>query len=180
MTRTALVLGGGGVTGIAWELGLLAGLADAGIDLTSADRVVGTSAGSVVGAQITSGLPLEDLYAEQVGPVDHEIGAELGRGFVLKFLPMMLRPGSLQTKRRRIGAAALKAHPAGGRERIAVIESRVGSLEWPDRDLRITAMEAETGAFRIFDRTSGVDLVHAVAASCAVPLVWRYAISQQC
>ena len=58
--RTALVLGGGGITGIAWEIGVLAGLAEAGVDLTGADLVVGTSAGSVVGAQITSGAPLED------------------------------------------------------------------------------------------------------------------------
>ncbi len=48
--RTALVLGGGGITGIAWEVGLLAGLAEAGVDLSGADLVVGTSAGSVVGA----------------------------------------------------------------------------------------------------------------------------------
>ena len=62
MTQTALVLGGGGITGIAWELGILKGLADAGVDLSGADRVIGTSAGSVVGAQVTSGAPLDDLY----------------------------------------------------------------------------------------------------------------------
>ena len=54
MTRTALVLGGGGITGIAWELGILHGLAEAGIDLTGADTVVGTSAGSVVGMSMTT------------------------------------------------------------------------------------------------------------------------------
>ena len=77
MTRTALVLGGGGITGIAWELGILKGLADAGVDLSGADRVIGTSAGSVVGAQITTGQSLDDLYATQLRPADHEIGAEL-------------------------------------------------------------------------------------------------------
>ncbi len=60
--RTALVLGGGGITGIAWEVGVLAGLAEAGVDLTGADLVVGTSAGSVVGAQVTSGADLEMLF----------------------------------------------------------------------------------------------------------------------
>ena len=80
MTRTALVLGGGGVTGIAWELGILKGLADAGVDLSDADLVVGTSAGSVVGAQVTSGHSLEELYDGQLEPPDQEIGAELGRG----------------------------------------------------------------------------------------------------
>ena len=79
MTSTALVLGGGGVTGIAWELGILKGLADEGVDLSTADLVVGTSAGSVVGAQVTSGQSLDELYAGQLEPADSEIGAELSR-----------------------------------------------------------------------------------------------------
>lgn len=64
--RTALVLGGGGITGAAWEIGLLVGLAEAGVDLTTADLVVGTSAGAVVGAQVLSGVSIEDLYARQL------------------------------------------------------------------------------------------------------------------
>jgi NTE family protein len=76
---SALVLGGGGITGIAWELGILAGLAEAGVDLTDADIVVGTSAGSVVGAQVTNGLPIEDLYATQLEPPDAELGGRLPR-----------------------------------------------------------------------------------------------------
>ena len=67
-TKTGLVLGGGGLTGIAWELGLIKGLRDGGVDLTGADVVIGTSAGSAVGAQITSDEDLEDLYAEQTSP----------------------------------------------------------------------------------------------------------------
>lgn len=172
MTRTALVLGGGGITGIAWELGILTGLADAGVDLTGADLVVGTSAGSVVGARITSGHPLEELYAEQLEPADQEIGAQLGRLTLLRLLPPMLLPGSQQKKLRRIGKLSMRAHPPGGERRIEVIRSRIGTAEWPDRDLRVTAVEAESGEFVAFNRTSGVDLLHAVAASCAVPLVW--------
>ena len=83
----ALVLGGGGVTGIAWELGILKGLADAGVDLTSADLVVGTSAGSVVGAQITTGRTIDDLYKTQLEPADKEIGAKLSRFTMLRMLP---------------------------------------------------------------------------------------------
>jgi NTE family protein len=84
MTRSdtngrALVLGGGGVTGIAWELGILKGLADAGVDLTTADLVIGTSAGSVVGAQITTGATIDELYDTQLEPADKEIGAKLSR-----------------------------------------------------------------------------------------------------
>src|SRR5256885_17260994 len=59
----ALVLGGGGPVGIGWEAGLLAGLADTGVVLGHADLVVGTSAGSVVGAQLTSGRTLADVVA---------------------------------------------------------------------------------------------------------------------
>lgn len=172
MTRTALVLGGGGITGIAWELGLLKGLADAGVDLTGADLVVGTSAGSVVGAQITTGTPLDELYATQLEPADHEIGAKLSRLTMLRLVPSYVVPGSPQRKLRRVGRQALKAHPAGGAERIEVIRSRIGVGDWPERDLLVCSVEAESGTFTVFDRTSGVDLVHAVAASCAVPLVW--------
>ena len=73
--RTALVLGGGGITGIAWEIGVLAGLAEAGADLTGADLVVGTSAGSVVGAQVTAGADLEALHARQLEPPTGERAA---------------------------------------------------------------------------------------------------------
>src|SRR5690349_15668315 len=83
--RKALVLGGGGVTGIAWELGLLAGLAEAGIDLTSADLVVGTSAGSVVGAQVTSGADLETLFARQLQPPTGERAYRMRRRTLLRF-----------------------------------------------------------------------------------------------
>ncbi len=172
MTRTALVLGGGGITGIAWELGILKGLADVGIDLSGADLVVGTSAGSVVGAQITSGSSLDDLYATQLEPADHEIGAHFGRFTMLRLVPPMVVPGSQRRKLARIGRLSMKAHPPGGEQRIDVIRSRIGVDEWPERELKVTSVEAESGEFVAFDRTSGVDLVHAVAASCAVPLVW--------
>jgi NTE family protein len=168
----ALVLGGGGVTGIAWELGILKGLADDGIDLTSADLVIGTSAGSVVGAQITTGRTVDDLYKTQLEPADKEIGAKLSRLTMMRMLPALLLPGSGNAKRARIGAMSMKAHAPGGEKRVDVIRSRIGVEQWGDRDLRVTAVEAETGKFVVFDKDSGVDIVHAVAASCAVPLVW--------
>ena len=170
--RTALVLGGGGITGIAWEVGILAGLARAGVDVTDAETVVGTSAGSVVGSQVTSGRTLDDLYAEQLAPPDAEIGGRLGRLAALKLVPPYVLPGSGRDKLRRVGTLALKTHPPGSADRETVIRSRLPVHDWPDRDLRITAVEAETGRFTVFDRDSGVDLVSAVAASCAVPTVW--------
>lgn len=173
MTRTALVLGGGGITGIAWELGILAGLARAGVDLTDADLIVGTSAGAVVGSQLASGLPIDALYAVQLTPADEEIGGRLSRLAMLKLVPPYVLPGSGRDKLRRVGSVAMKTQPPGSADRESVIRSRIPVNAWPtDRDLLITAVEAETGRFTVFDRTSGAELVTAVAASCAVPTVW--------
>ena len=175
--RTALVLGGGGITGIAWEIGVLAGLAEAGVDLTGADLVVGTSAGSVVGAQLTSGADLEALFARQLEPPTGEQAARMTRSALLRYGLAALRSRRDDVGfRRRIGALALAAEQAGltptEQERLDVIGSRLVSREWPDRDLRITAVGAESGEFRVLDRTSGVPLLQAVAASCAVPGVY--------
>ena len=166
------MLGGGGVTGIAWETGLLAGLAEAGIDLTLADLVVGTSAGSVVGAQILSGMSLKDLYAEQLAESSGETAARMGAITTLRFVAAMMWPGDEQRARARLGRAALRAHTVPESERRAVIARRLPSSSWPERRLLITAVDAETGDLRVFDRNSGGSLPEAVAASCAVPLVW--------
>jgi NTE family protein len=173
---SALVLGGGGITGIAWEIGLLLGLREAGVDLTDADTVIGTSAGSVVGAQLTSGTSLEDMYAAQLADPSGEIAAALGKLTLLRFAALMLSPGSGATKRRRLGHASVRAAGRAGavpaEERIRVIRDRLPSTTWPDRDLRVTTVDADSGAFVVLDRAGDADLVHAVAASCAVPLVW--------
>ena len=84
----------------------------------------------------------------------------------------MLVPGSGRSKRARIGRLSLAAHRPGGSERVDVIRSRIQMEEWPARALKITAVEARTGALTVFDKDSGPDVVHAVAASCAVPFVW--------
>jgi NTE family protein len=175
--RTALVLGGGGITGIAWEIGVLAGLADAGVDLSGADLVVGTSAGSVVGAQLTGGAALEELYGRQLEPPGQERVARMTRAALARYGLAMLRSrGRDEEFRRRVGALALAAERAGAtpseQERLHVIGSRLVSTEWPDRPLVITAVDAATGEFRPFDRGSGVPLLLAVAASCAVPGVY--------
>ncbi|ADB74000.1 patatin-like phospholipase family protein [Geodermatophilus obscurus] len=175
--RTALVLGGGGITGIAWEVGVLAGLAEAGVDLTGADLVVGTSAGSVVGAQLTSGADLEMLFARQLEPPTGEQAARMTRAALARYAWAVLRSrGDDVGFRRRVGALAIAAEQAGltptEQERLDVISSRLVSREWPDRDLRVTAVDAQSGEFRVLDRTSGVPLLQAVAASCAVPGVY--------
>lgn len=158
--RTALVLGGGGVTGVAWETGVVAGLAGSGVDLTTAQLVVGTSAGSVVGAQLTSGAGVEELFDRQLEPPSQERPARLGRAVLARYALAMLRSRRDEVDfRRRIGALARAATEAGltptEEERRAVIASRLRSTEWPDRQLVVTAVDAESGEFTTFTRTSG-------------------------
>ena len=170
--RRGLVLGGGGVTGIAWMTGLLAGLAEAGTDLTTADVVVGTSAGSVVGAQILSGATLDDLYAAALTEPTGEVAARMGVGVLLGFVVNSVWPGDERVGRARLGRAAMKARTVPEAVRREIIRQRLPNSSWPDRRLIITTVDAETGEGRNFDRDSGVSLADAVAASCAVPLVW--------
>ena len=169
----ALVLGGGGITGIAWELGLLAGLGERGLDLSGADLVVGTSAGSSVAAQITSGEPLEALYERQLAPPAGERAARLSPLVLARFGFAFLRHRTdPRAARAAVGRFALETRTVSEDERLRVIASRLPRTEWPDRRLLITAVDARTGEERIFDRDAGASLVEAVAASCAVPGVW--------
>ncbi|HET6154613.1 MAG TPA: patatin-like phospholipase family protein [Marmoricola sp.] len=171
MSRT-LVLGGGGVTGVAWELGVLEGLRRAGVDLAAADTVIGTSAGSVVGARLVLG-GLEQAYAGQLEPPTGEIAAKLGPTTMIRLAVLMARRGDEEAKFKRIGKAAraVKTETTVA-QRMAVIRARIGDPEWPEADLRITAIDIDNGRLQVFDRASGVRLLEAVAASCAVPLVW--------
>jgi NTE family protein len=171
----ALVLGGGGVAGIAWELGVLDALATAGVDLTTADRIVGTSAGSAVGAQLCTGESLESLCARQLVPAAQSAELQVESSLdslIEQFAACFEGASNALEVRRRLGAVALSAPTVEEAARIAVIESRLSSHEWSERELLITAVDAFTGEFRVFDRHSGVSLVSAVAASCAVPGIW--------
>jgi NTE family protein len=168
----ALVLGGGGVTGVAWEIGMLLGCAEAGLDLSRADLFVGTSAGSIVAAQLTSGAPLEELYEAQLADASGESVARMSRAALARFLLAMAWPGDPQRARANLGRAALRAKTVSEDERRSVIARRLPSHNWPQQRLLIPAVDAETGAVVVFTKDSGVSLVDAVAASCAVPLVW--------
>ncbi len=172
MNRHALVLGGGGVTGIAWEIGLIAGLAGLGIDLAAADVIIGTSAGSVVGADITSGQELEALYQAQLAPPAPEPAARMGWGVIGRLLWVMSASRDPVRARARIGNWALAARtmPEAGLRK--VIEARLPASDWPARALKVTAVDARTGEFVVFDSAGDASLVDAVGASCAVPGVW--------
>jgi len=171
----ALVLGGGGVAGIAWITGLLAGLADAGQDVTAADVIVGTSAGATVAAQLGSGVALEELDARQTKPELQaaEIMVDVNLESFRDQVAVVLRNATtVPEMRRALGRWALGAATVPEPERRAVIESRLPSHAWPVRALRIVAVDAESGEPRVFGNGSGVSLVDAVTASCAVPGVW--------
>jgi NTE family protein len=171
----ALVLGGGGVAGIAWITGLLTGLAEAGQDVTDADLIVGTSAGATVAAQVGSGLGLDQLFRRQTEPAlqSREIMAKLDLDqLAADWAEIMQGVTSAEDALRRVGAYALAADTVPEAERRAVIESRLPSREWPSRRMLLVAVDAQTGQTRAFDQDSGVSLVDAVGASCAVPGVW--------
>lgn len=168
----ALVLGGGGITGIAWEWGILSGLAEAGLDIGAAGLVVGTSAGSIVGAQVAAGIDPEVRYRAQLDGAGDEIPARVGRAVMARWALAAVRSRTPERLGARIGRLALAARTVSEAERRTVIESRLPVREWPRRPLLITAVDAVTGAFTVFDRAAGVCLVDAVGASCAVPCVW--------
>jgi NTE family protein len=170
----ALVLAGGGVTGVAWETGVLMGLRDAGHDIIgNLDLVVGTSAGSTVGAQILSGIDLPDLYAGQIAEKHNEISPQLDLDALATIFGEMALGGTTTDEQRiRIGELALGATTVDEPTRRAVIEKRLPSHNWPTTPLILTAIDALTGEFVTWTKDSGVSLVDAVTSSCAVPSVW--------
>ena len=176
----AIVLGGGGSAGIAWESGLLAGLLEAGADLEAADLVVGTSAGSAVAVQLRAGgLRLDALRAEMGHEADDGQSApdDAAPAFdAEQFMQLMGEAAQGATTpeagRARIGARAASASPALTEEAWL---ARIGGMlpaQWPAGRLALTAVDAGSGEFVVFHADSGVPLERAVAASCAVPMVF--------
>jgi NTE family protein len=176
MARYALVLGGGGVTGIAWETGLIHGLREQGIDLTAADLLIGTSAGSVVSTQIATGLTPSALYARQTTPPDPalERAPAIDLSALMKvFAAQPPATGPLSPEVcARIGEMAIAAPTEPEEGRLKVINARLPIKEWPERKLQITTIDAVDGRFVVWDKDAGVPLVLAVASSCAVPMIY--------
>ncbi len=178
--KRALVLAGGGLAGIAWETGVLLGISDeapeAATMLLESDVLLGTSAGSTVAAQIGSGLPIDELFARQLSEAQgsHEIHPGVSVEAITDvFLNAMLTPDATnEQKLQKIGAVAAATDTVPESVRRSVIAHRLPSHAWPRRALRVTVIDIATGELVIFDNASGVDLVDAVAASCAVPGAW--------
>jgi NTE family protein len=172
-SRKAIVLGGGGVAGIAWEYGLLKGFLDLGIDLADADVTVGTSAGSVVGATLLQG-GLEAAYQSQLVPIEADDSA-MSNFNVAEFMGVMAQAAQNssgpQAARAAIGDYARSVPDSVMPEemRIGMVASQLPSQEWPQQVLRVTAVDATDGSFAVYDNTTGVELARAIMASCSVP-----------
>ncbi len=176
----ALVLGGGGAAGNAWQIGIIAGLAEAGLDMTQADLVIGTSSGSTTAAQVRSGMTPAELLASILSGPRKPVGQN-------REPPLSLPTATVFDRMRAIGATATSAadlqramgafglesdstlEPAAAEQRRAIVAARLPHPEWPDRPMILVAVNAHTGQLAAFDRDSGVDLVDAVTASTAMP-----------
>ena len=173
--RLSLVLGGGGIAGIAWHTGVLRGLSESGVDLASADHLVGTSAGATVAVQVGAGCTVADLFERQVDP--ESLATELTPGLSVtelweRMAPIYTDSVDDDERRLRLGRLALEAETVDEAVRRRVIAARLEGLDWAGDRVSVVAVEAATGRRQVFDRSSGVDVVDAVAASCAVPGVW--------
>jgi NTE family protein len=171
----ALVLGSGGPAAIAWEIGLITGLAEEGIDLRNADLFVGTSAGSVVAAEITSGVALEELFQAQVDPrlQIKEIKPPVDFNRLKNDLAMAKEGESSVNKiLQRVGLLAMGTQTVSEPERRNVIAMRLPVHIWPEKKLLVVSVNVASGERCVFDRNSEANLVDAVAASCAVPATW--------
>ena len=173
----ALVLSGGGSVGIAWQTGIAAGLKRRGVDLTDADFIVGTSAGSAVGAQLALGRDLEEQVTrygestERVGGDPTSTGSG-GSGMaerMAKFMEIMMNGADQdpEERRRAIGRFALEAEAMPEDQFVGVFRYLAGE-QWPDR-YSCTAVDAESGEFKVWNASEKVELDRAVASSCCVP-----------
>ncbi|MFE6510644.1 patatin-like phospholipase family protein [Nocardioides sp. NPDC057767] len=172
--KRALVLGGGGSAGNAWLIGVVAGLCDGGLDVTGADLVIGTSAGATATAQLGGASPADLLAAVLSTPISQVPSGQRGPislAHLERIDAVIAASADLPDMRRRIGADAIElavAAGAAGRERWrATVAARLPSPHWPGSNVLLTVVDADTGEPVELDRDSGVDLVDAVAASCA-------------
>jgi NTE family protein len=179
--NVALVLGGGGSAGHAWTIGVIAGLAEAGIDMTEeADLVIGTSSGATAAAQVRSGIPPAELLASilspPVPPVVQNRPPHTGPQMSTVYERMRAigaAASSAEDLQRAMGAFGLECDatlgPAAAEHWRATVAARLPRPEWPDRPMIVAAVNAHTGELATFERNSGVDLVDAVTAGTALP-----------
>jgi NTE family protein len=172
--KLGLVMGGGGIVGIAWETGVLAALHDdCGFDPRRATVIMGSSAGSVTGAQAALGRDLDELVAIQQRPArgagGHQPILDLTSGPQAEIMRLMTA-GSGQEQAVRIGELAMRVETFLSEDAfVDSFRSMIASDRWPETDLRVTSCDCTSGEGVIWSADSGIDLVRAVASSCAIP-----------
>src|SRR2546423_4782117 len=146
----ALVLGGGGPIGVAWESGLRAALAEAGADVSDADFIVGTSAGSIVGSQLALGRTPREIYERQLAPEEpgrrEQRNVDLS-GVLGQFIKLYTSDRPAQELRAELGAFALQAETMSEDEWLPgflPIETQLGDA-WPTRRFACTAIDTAGG-----------------------------------
>jgi len=145
-------------------------MADAGLDVRHADLFVGTSAGARVAIDLTSGQPLEDAYQRRVGPEQprFEAAGSIDWARIKAGVDAARQAGgSPADVLRRYGALALAVAPGSGADRRQAVAGQLPVQAWPEQRVLITAISAETGERRAFDRDAGIELVDAVIATTA-------------
>jgi len=214
VSSRALVLGSGGLTGVAWEAGVLKGLADVGYPLSGWDLVVGSSAGAFVGARLlgegSPGPLFEAQLAIDVAAEEAALRSVTGGLLVallrasrrrrlarlerLGVIPLILRAAFTNAARDGLGelgvvSAAARSRKPGVPPEIALramgrlargvrtpqqawINYWIRALgpveDWPTDRLVVTAIDIADGSRLAMDRTTGVPLARALAATSAI------------
>ncbi|MFI8948533.1 patatin-like phospholipase family protein [Streptomyces sp. NPDC053750] len=170
MPDKALVLGGGGLTAYGWQVGVLAGLADAGVDLGDADVLAGTSAGSLLALDLAKGSAPADLYAEQINRTRAMLEVDFPLAMTVRYLWAALGSRDPKTVVKRLGRLALSVRDVPETAVLEAIGPHIPVQDWPERTtVRLFAVDALTGEPTAFSATDGVDLLHAMSATCALP-----------
>ena len=180
MAGRAVVLGGGGTLGVAWETGLLAGLEGEGVSIGGADLYLGTSAGSIVGSAIARGVSPGMMAEMQIAVARQQ--AEAGAGpmagpppdlsKVMAFFMSLPETGEPPVeKRREIGEVSRTSATIPEAQMLAQFQTLGVAGAWP-KNFACTAVDATSGEFKVWRESDGVDLTRAVASSCSVPGIY--------
>ena len=172
-----VVFGGGGVLGISWEVGVVAGLAAGGVDpVAAAAAVVGTSAGSVVGSRLAGGAPVELLEKEQHEPAEDAAGeaatvmASLDFQLLADVFVRWTGSGPVTEEvARDVGTMSLRQTTLTEEALVARLVGELRGATWPGCDLRVVTSSCATGLRTAWTRADAVALERAVAASCSIP-----------
>jgi NTE family protein len=192
--KVGLVLGGGGVIGMAYHAGALAALEhDLGWDPRTADVVVGTSAGSVVGALLRRGVPATDLATIAVGAEPRSTPPGVVRALrerpefpPVRLSSLLIRPPRLPSPalvtawlrrpwRLDPVTAVASVIPDGTldlAEHAGALEEVLGS-PWPDAALWVCTVRKHDLRRIVMGLDMTPRLASAVAASCAIPGYFR-------